>query len=836
MSRNKIGQKWFYSLGLAQLPLMVGLLIMAIAIPAVTKLVQNPQDTRNLASSDECATVDDCSRAGCVAVSCSGVPRTCRYNCTPTATRTPTPRPTIVPTRPPTATATSAPVATNTPTSCRCDGASNVCWGDFFAGSCGQPCQGIKNCITPTATVPTVVPGSSCLMVQMGQFKCNGNVSYQCSQIGAYYRWEFRSNCTSGCNSLTGACVSTPTPTPTVRQATPTRVDEGGYCYTLSSDSWCANRNVGLDCTIRDLSTLWREKKGVCTRNAGIANGGGGCYCKVLQATPTPDDGFSCGCATSSCGGCGWVKRSQNPELYYGENCTCSGYSRPTPTPTTIQGGEKCCCDGKRDDGSYYGCIREPAMYDCGYRYSTTTLYYCPAEGNPTATPTPKICSFDGYYCHYNECSAGYTRVSGYSCTGTNLVCCKPGTPTLRISLTPTRSLTPTGTPRPTATPVRPGINWRCFCKGNCAASECSWRTSSGDGYVRACDSYVSAGACEGVPTPSGRPTVTPILPLTGTPVTTPRLSITPGRGQHCCCAYPATGEVCGIVPYSCGQGNYAGVNVVEKPIGYCQASTPTGGNPPGGGTPPGGGGNPPPSGSCSYNSLQARVQISTTQPWVRSVTLNAGQKVHLGCMYNGSGQLASNVRLTAKHSDGTKVEFDNAMIRDWQPPKSGLYTIYCESKEANCSLRSDDSTVINGGDSCRDCPSDFKCYKNPTSGLWRWYVSGYVGIGYSQTYVDSNGQTKNYVDNDCLSRNVLKPKFKGKMPRSNDPAGAIGGDANCDGFVNGEDYSVWRRESVDEMKTGSYWEADYNCDNRTDGQDYSIWRRSYIDLNGGNN
>ena len=38
------------SLGFAQIPLLIGLLLMALAIPLVTKLAENNQDNRNLAA------------------------------------------------------------------------------------------------------------------------------------------------------------------------------------------------------------------------------------------------------------------------------------------------------------------------------------------------------------------------------------------------------------------------------------------------------------------------------------------------------------------------------------------------------------------------------------------------------------------------------------------------------------------------------------------------------------------------------------------------------------------------------------------------------------------
>ena len=53
---GKIGQK-----GVVQLPVIIGLLIMAIAIPLAAKLTQESQDTRNRAADYECQSSSECA-------------------------------------------------------------------------------------------------------------------------------------------------------------------------------------------------------------------------------------------------------------------------------------------------------------------------------------------------------------------------------------------------------------------------------------------------------------------------------------------------------------------------------------------------------------------------------------------------------------------------------------------------------------------------------------------------------------------------------------------------------------------------------------------------------
>lgn len=77
-------------------------------------------------------------------------------------------------------------------------------------------------------------------------------------------------------------------------------------------------------------------------------------------------------------------------------------------------------------------------------------------------------------------------------------------------------------------------------------------------------------------------------------------------------------------------------------------------------------------------------------------------------------------------------------------------------------------------------------------------------------------------VSNSTVCGGIAKPSYIGKS----------GGDANCDGWVGGADYSVWRKEYLDISKTQpvmrNNWEADFNCDSKVDGTDFSLWRRGY--------
>ncbi|MBU4397691.1 hypothetical protein KKC08_06025, partial [Patescibacteria group bacterium] len=231
-----------------------------------------------------------------------------------------------------------------------------------------------------------------------------------------------------------------------------------------------------------------------------------------------------------------------------------------------------------------------------------------------------------------------------------------------------------------------------------------------------------------------------------------------------------------------------------------------------------------PPGPSCNYSSLQAQVQIDSTVDWTSQLVLKAGDSINLGCMHDGTGQLAENVKITAGYSDGTNYEFETNLESQWTVPKEGNYTVWCQSVDTDCAgLVSTTNATLSVGGMCKECPNDFACYGHPQYG-YAWFATGYEMDGYSVS-----------VDLYCQEDVGDRPNWLGKGR----------GDADCNGKIDGRDYSVWRREYVDisegEAVVRDSWEADFagpmgECDGIVDGYDYSLWRRSYIDVFGGDN
>ena len=54
-------------------------------------------------------------------------------------------------------------------------------------------------------------------------------------------------------------------------------------------------------------------------------------------------------------------------------------------------------------------------------------------------------------------------------------------------------------------------------------------------------------------------------------------------------------------------------------------------------------------------------------------------------------------------------------------------------------------------------------------------------------------------------------------------------GDYNCDGKVDGLDYSWWKQEFVDKIQHGGQWTASRNCSATVSLDDFSAWRINYL-------
>lgn len=190
--------------GFAQIPLMIALLLMAIAVPVATKLVQTNQDTRNKAA-------HGCAGAGEVAYSgnpcCAGLEQydckaagsfsTCKCRVKP-LNPSPTPATRFCTTR---------------------TWVNSVCTEKTYTRASDLTCDP-SNCTKDSPTPkPSIPVTGTCNVNYQGNSKCVNNSVATCRCSGSVCNWE-SSNCgNNGCNTISSVegkcneCSSSMTPT-----------------------------------------------------------------------------------------------------------------------------------------------------------------------------------------------------------------------------------------------------------------------------------------------------------------------------------------------------------------------------------------------------------------------------------------------------------------------------------------------------------------------------------------------------------------------------------------------------------------------------------------------
>jgi len=127
--------------------------------------------------------------------------------------------------------------------------------------------------------------------------------------------------------------------------------------------------------------------------------------------------------------------------------------------------------------------------------------------------------------------------------------------------------------------------------------------------------------------------------------------------------------------------------------------------------------------------------------------------------------------------------------------------------------------------ETCKECPREFRCYKGENSDEFKWFVDGYVMDGFVLANSD--------LGEDCETAGISRPTFKGKGK----------GDADCNGYIDTIDFSLWHKEFFDGDKGATvkpnYWNADFTgsegkCDDRVDTYDFSLWQKFFSELNNG--
>ena len=530
--------------GLAQIPLLIGLLLMAVVIPAVTQLVQTSQENRSKASTFTCADTSGqyCAPAtSCLAFgtgTCSvSTERCCKSMIVPTATRVPT----------------AVPTTCACPASCANTYTGNTCGTD----GCGKTCYGTKP-IGPTATkTPTAVPTTS---------------TYTCTNVAGQYCLQSGISCNSqGDVAGVGTCSGT------------NHCCKGVTPPTAAPTPACVGINMACVSTNQTCCTGYTPQ--IVSSNICIS----GRWCIKNTATPTPDsctpiDSKACASGTSY-KVCSWLHTWNSPVLCpSGQVCIGAGLCVvPTPTrvltptlPPCLKDGTVCytianfdlnpqcssrCCNGFYGNryGSFCGPAPTPTPACVGTNMACVSTNQTCCTGYTPQIVSSNIC-ISGRWCIKNTstpiptvgvCTSGSQCALGLICSAGSLVGQTPGTckspyngtcvnccPTGKVvvngvcvspSATPTKVLT--------STPTRPPTTPTVCLYGGCAsegASKCVATKNTEyfcDGYCwlvkKTCGNLGCYGDhCKVAPTPTG-PTVVPTRPpatATRVPSATPTL------------------------------------------------------------------------------------------------------------------------------------------------------------------------------------------------------------------------------------------------------------------------------------------------------------------------
>jgi len=269
--------------GLAQIPLMIGLLIMAIVVPIATRLVQQNQENRGQAACY--ANYAGCSNnASCCSGYCSGI-------CMPASNPT------------------TKPVATSIPVpSCRTEGQS--CANITCCNSQGLFCNSARICVKPATPTP-----NPCSVSSGKPSNCPCSYNNQCSS-----------------GYCSGVCTTPPPPT-----ATPTN-DPRQPCGSWRTDDCSTGSCTGGQVCINNHSI---GSKCVCiapTATPMPTCGKDGSYCDSNQPCCSGNTCTLNECyAMPTCGKVGSYCDSNQP-CCSGNTCTLNEcYVMPTNTP--IPGG-----------------------------------------------------------------------------------------------------------------------------------------------------------------------------------------------------------------------------------------------------------------------------------------------------------------------------------------------------------------------------------------------------------------------------------------------------------------------------------------------------------------
>ncbi len=804
--KRKIG---FFQKGIAQLPVVLVLVLMVIAIPATLKLTQETQETRSGAAIDapckecsgiacvpirsppycdhsfnECSVNADCGTAVCTdgarrcATATSAVRQhcvdgqwtyldTCDYGCDGGACNPPPPPNTPVPPTPVPPTPVPPTPVPPTPTSeclvgqCMPGGAGASCPSGMVPGSpmnCGVGGICCKVAPTPTGSdFVTCEEGESCFSVSY----CEGNTN------------PWYSDLSRPCGPNAYCCVPELIPTPTLGGCDVScdgpEDCESGYCrigLTFLTPNRCRNPDCSneldcvCDCELGDTRCVDGEILEQCTATLGDG----------WNLIRDCDDPNKQGCVGGSC----ITVRDGTSQC----NCDQVGPSpSATPIPTDVPGcilsGSACspntcstCCDGEyRSSGD--------ASWIC-----------CIPDGGESGGVSSKCCSEQHYRDEDNFWTCGVAPVIATpvpptptdvpGCTSSGSVCYLYGESVPDCD-TCCDSFKITG-----------GTTGKCCILDGGSSDGMSSKCCSGSDYGDYLDggpvcgiapagtvTPVPTGASPGVVTntPPPLPTLPPVQPGDDCRVDADCGSPTPakpGCSVQCVTEYCPENSGCGKTEGSTGAVNCQ----IYPPSGTIwnenySACVEPGEEPPGD------------EDDCSESQgIMTQVQKNDEDSLSGYVSITEGESVNLLCISKQNFQEANEVRIDVQGPDGHSFSYMGSKVTAWEPSVAGGWAVTCVSVDPDCGgMSSDPSSVVD----VYAIPVASMCYRCPDEG-----EEGVIGVE--------------------------------------------GGDFDCDDDVTMNDASLWIREYNDSLIIGAQEErmADVDCDGEAKVDDLSVWIRAY--------
>jgi hypothetical protein len=382
--------KYFRQTGFVNTLVLIGLLILSVAIPVTTKLVEQNQENRSSAAIISTCKCSNTAYGDAYSCSKNGGKWTCVFSPTntPTPTKTPTPTPKL----------TCGTNCSSCPDRSTCYSKTGCTWN-----SSGDYCYGIINTPTPTKT-PTHFPTKT--PTPTPKLTCSTNCSFCPDKSSCYSK--------TGCtwNSSGDYCYGTiNTPTPTKALTITTCASKKGTCLLLGECKADDGNNIGkYNC----------QNNEIC--------------CVIVNKTPTvssPTVTNKISCTSyvySDWGECVNGTKSRKVTKLFPDGCTGQPTTTPLINTSCIPNPVACTGYIYKDYGPCINGIKTRSLDK--YTPDDCSLTVGKPKNQPELTSicTPSCVTAGGTNCVRSDYECTNDKkggiISNTSCSGANPTCC----------------------------------------------------------------------------------------------------------------------------------------------------------------------------------------------------------------------------------------------------------------------------------------------------------------------------------------------------------------------------------------------------------------------------